>query len=375
MTDEVSRFEQTGDGQFVLRLAGQLERDRIGVAWKTVTRWVMSLESANLILDFGEVTGIDSAGIAFVRYIEKLCDLKGTSLVNQNIPESVDQFLTYTKSHSLSRYEIDRPLGLGIITRLGEWSSERMTETRALVIFLGEVFAGFMSLIPSPRNLRISETLYQIQLVGTEAIPLTFGLSFLMGMIMAFQAANSLTTFGAPIYIADIVTISTTREMAPLLTAVIMAGRSGAAFAAEIGTMKINEEIDALTVMGFNITNFLILPRIVALTLAGPLLTLLANAAGIMGGGLVGKVVLYVSVVNYFSGVQSILTDADIFTGMIKGCAFGFLISLISCFRGMRTEKAPESVGVQTTSAVVSSIFLLIIADALLTAAFQIYGW
>lgn len=375
MAEERLRFEKTGAGQFVLRLPAQLERDRVGAVWKTVTRRIQSLEANTLILDFEDVTGIDSAGIALVRYIEKLCAYRRMGLTNRNIPEAVKQFLLYTKSRSLPRYETGSPPRSGFVTRLGGWYWERMRAGRALVSFVGEVFSGFLSLVLHPGHFRIRETLYQLQVVGTDAMPLTFGLSFLMGMIMAFQAANTLTTMGAAIYVADVVTLSTTREMAPLLTAVIIAGRSGAAFAAEIGTMKINEEIDALTVMGFNLTRFLVLPRLIALALAGPLLTLLANAAGITGGALVAKVVLKLSVFNYFTEVQKILTDADLYTGLIKGFVFAFFIGLISCFRGIRTSEAPESVGVQTTSAVVSGILLLILADAFLTAIFQTYGW
>jgi phospholipid/cholesterol/gamma-HCH transport system permease protein len=261
------------------------------------------------------------------------------------------------------------------VSRLGAWVLLKMHEGRALVRFVGDFAAAGLASLIHPRQMRIREVLYHTQVVGTDAMPIVAGLSFLMGIIMAFQAATTLQTFGAAIYVADIVTISTTREMGPLLTAVIIAGRSGAAFAAEIGTMKINEEIDALEVMGFDITRFLVLPRVFALMLAGPLLTLLANAAGIAGGASAAVVLLNLSAVNFFAEVNKILSPADIYTGLIKGFGFAALVGFIGCFRGLRASMAAESVGVQATSAVVSGILLIIVADAVFTAIFQIYGW
>jgi phospholipid/cholesterol/gamma-HCH transport system permease protein len=367
--------EKRDESHAVFRFRGRIERDRVNSLWTTAIKVIQTRGLQQIMVDFKEVSEIDSAGIALLRSLENLCADKGITFSKENIPEGIGQFLNYTRSRS-TRHGDESPAALpGSVSRLGTWSLQRVEEAVALVRFVGDFVYAMAALIAHPRQIRVRETLYHLQAVGAEAMLLVFGLSFLMGIIMAFQSATTLTNFGAAIYVADIVTISTTREMGPLLTAVIIAGRSGAAFAAEIGTMKINEEIDALEVMGFDITRFLVLPRVMALMVAGPLLTLLANAAGILGGASVGLVVLKVSMVNYFSEVNKILTGADMYTGLIKGFVFASLIGLVGCFRGLRTGLAAENVGIQATSAVVSGILLLIIADALLTAVFQTYGW
>jgi phospholipid/cholesterol/gamma-HCH transport system permease protein len=163
--------------------------------------------------------------------------------------------------------------------------------------------------------------------------------------------------------------------MAPLLTAVILAGRSGAAFAAEIGSMKLNQELDALEVMDFDISGFLVLPRVFALAAAGPLLTLLADAAGIIGGMVTSRVVLGLPVVSFIQEIQKALSPADLYTGIIKGLSFAALIGLTGCYCGLRTRMTAGSVGIQTTTAVVSGILLIILADGLYAGIFQMLGW
>jgi phospholipid/cholesterol/gamma-HCH transport system permease protein len=375
MTQAGIEIEKSENGAFILRLDGRLDRDRIAFIWQEALRQIKTAGIEKLVLDFKEVAGIDSAGIALLRCIEGLCADRGIRLAKRGIPAAVDQFLNYVEEHAAEHREERPPSPPGALSRLGDWSLERMREARAFVRFIGDFVVAVAVNVFDLRRLRLREIVYQLQVTGSESMPLVAGLSFLMGIIMAFQAAITLKTFGAAIYVADIVTISATREMGPLLTAVIIAGRSGAAFAAEIGTMKINEEIDALTVMGFDITRFLVLPRVLALALAGPFLTLLADAAGILGGAWVGVMVLDLSLINYFSEVNKILTPEDIYTGLIKGFSFAFLVGLVGCFRGLRTGLAAESVGIQATSAVVTGILLIIIADAVLTAIFQIYGW
>jgi phospholipid/cholesterol/gamma-HCH transport system permease protein len=371
---EIEKSDQTAH-TVICRFQGRIEAERINPVWKAVAQEMETPGLHEVVLDFQKTTYVDSVGIAMLRTIERLCAGKNITLSTRNIPHEVEEFLHYIRSRSTKHREEPSSASPGAVSRIGAWSLEKIEESSALLRFVGDFVYAMAANFFHPKQLRLRETLYQVQIVGSEAMPLVFGLSFLMGIIMAFQAATTLSNFGSPIYVADIVTISTTREMAPLLTAVIIAGRSGAAFAAEIGTMKINEEIDALEVMGFDITRFLVLPRVLALMAAGPLLTLLANAAGILGGASVGLVVLKVSVVNYFAEANKILTGPDIYTGLVKGFAFASLIGLIGCFRGLRTGTAAESVGIQVTSAVVSGILLLIIADALLTAIFQIYAW
>jgi phospholipid/cholesterol/gamma-HCH transport system permease protein len=186
---------------------------------------------------------------------------------------------------------------------------------------------------------------------------------------------KTVSSFGSDIFIADMVVFAVTREMGPLLTAVILAGRTGAAFAAEIGTMKMNEEIDALMVHNFDITGYLVLPRVFALMVAGPLLTMLSNATGILGGLVTSKVTLGLPPTSFLHEAQKALSPGDIYTGLIKGAVFGTFVGLIGCFRGLQTGLGAGSVGIQTTSAVVTGIFMVIFLDTLFSYIFQVYGW
>ena len=181
---------------------------------------------------------------------------------------------------------------------------------------------------------------------------------------MAFQSARSFQTYGAGIYVADLVGLIITRELGPIMTAIILAGRSGSAFTAEIGTMKISEEIDALTVMGFDTFRFLITPKVIALNLMLPCLTLLSDIIGMSGGLLVGVTTLNLSFVQYINETYLAVTLTDIFFGLIKSATFGFLIAGIGCYRGMQVTQGADSVGRQTTSSVVTSIFAIILCDA-----------
>jgi phospholipid/cholesterol/gamma-HCH transport system permease protein len=192
---------------------------------------------------------------------------------------------------------------------------------------------------------------------------------------MAFQAAVQLRQFGANIYVADLISISISRELGPVFTAIILAGRSGSAYAAEIGTMKVNEEVDALTVMGIGVVEFLVLPKVIALAVAGPLLTIFANASAVLGSVLVGIMSLDLTAAAFMNQDQSALALRDVTTGLVKSVVFAVLVALIGCFRGFQTEKGAQGVGRQTTSAVVSGIFLIIAADAMFTVLFYALSW
>jgi len=206
---------------------------------------------------------------------------------------------------------------------------------------------------------------------GLDAVLIVSLISFLMGLITAFQAAVQLTQFGADIYVANLVGLSIVRELGPLMTAIIAAGRSGAAFAAEIGTMKVAEEVDALTTMGLDRTRFLITPKVLSLLVMLPCLTLVADVVGIAGGLTVATVLLGLPVQVYVRQTQISLTIWDVGTGLIKSVAFALLIAGVGCLRGFQAGTGAESVGRVTTSAIVAGIFLIIVADAVFTILFH----
>ncbi len=358
----------------MIHIRGKVGRQEASALWEEAGTAIDS-GRGKLVLDFEEATSMDTSGVALVRALRERCEERGEELALRNVPEDINQFLEYTREHSSARKEPEQPAPPGWVSGVGESFLGKIGALRHLVRFIGDLTLAGLRVARQPRKLRPGEILYHLQLVGAEAIPLVGALSALMGMIMVFQGTLSMEGLGAPIYIADMVGIAVTREMAPLLTAVLIAGRSGAAFAAEIGSMKLNQEIDALEVMGFDIASFIVLPRVIAITLAGPLLTLFADGAGILGGMITSHAILNLSAESFFNEVHNILSPADIYTGIVKGFSFAFLIGITGCFCGLRTRMAASSVGVQTTTAVVVSILLIVLADGFLAGAFQSYGW
>jgi len=219
-------------------------------------------------------------------------------------------------------------------------------------------------------GLRWKSTIHQMVLIGVNSIPIVATICFFVGLIMAMQAAYQLERFGASIYVADLVGVSMTRELGPLLTAIIVAGRSGSAIAAEIGTMKVNEEIDALRTMGFNPVWFLVVPRFLALLLVLPCLTLMADLVGILGGFFLAVFNLNISFIRYFNQTADALVMKDLITGLVKTVFFATIIAQVGAYQGFIVKGGAEGVGKSTTTSVVTSIFLIIVADLITTMIF-----
>jgi phospholipid/cholesterol/gamma-HCH transport system permease protein len=220
------------------------------------------------------------------------------------------------------------------------------------------------------RGVRWRSTIEQIVRMGVDSIPIVAIICFFVGLILAMQAAYQLEQFGASIYVADLVGVSMTREMGPMLTAIIVTGRSGSAIAAEIGTMKVSEEIDALRTMGFNPIRFLVVPRLLALLVVVPCLTLIADLVGILGGLFIGISALQLPLNQYINHTIEALAMKDLITGLIKSFFFGMIIAQVGCYQGFGVHGGAEGVGRSTTTSVVTSIFLVIVADLLFTALF-----
>jgi len=224
------------------------------------------------------------------------------------------------------------------------------------------------------KGFRWPATFTQMVRIGVESIPIVFLIAGSVGMIVGLQAATQLRRVGATIYVADLVGVSLTRELGPLMTAIILAGRSGSAIAAELGTMKVSEEVDALTAMGLDPVEFLALPRILAMGIMLPCLTVLADVVGILGGVLVGWVSLGIPVGVYLDQTMNALLLKDIFSGLLKSWVFATIIAGVGCYQGFRVEGGAEGVGRRTTASVVMSIFLIILADLVFTLLFYVLG-
>lgn len=261
---------------------------------------------------------------------------------------------------------------MGICESLGRTACARAKAFEGSMSVLGETVVAALSLVVRPSQFRFRDSALAFQRATFDGLPISAGIGFLLGVILAFQSAAALKMFGVEVYVADLLTIGLFRELGPLVTAIILAGRSGSAFAAEIGTMKVNEEIDALTTMGLAPIRFLVLPRVAAVILAMPILTIFAELAGLVGGALVLQL-MGVPTVVFWSHVTATSTFFMIAFGLIKGAIFGLLVGLIGCSAGMRTKSTADGVGVAATAAVVGGIVAIAVTDGIL--AVLCYVW
>ncbi|MBW2599756.1 MAG: ABC transporter permease [Deltaproteobacteria bacterium] len=250
-------------------------------------------------------------------------------------------------------------LDAGIPERMPSVFEDIYHDFTRVMIFVAELLDAMLYSILHPLSIRWTDSLLYIQRAGVDGLPILGLISFLIGLIIAFMSSLQLKQFGANIYVASFLAIAVVRELGPIMTAILVAGRSGSAFAAEIGTMKVNEEIDALVVMGFDPVRFIAVPKVLAAMVAVPLLTLYADLFGILGGLVVGVTGLDLTPYTYIQQTIKSIAAFDIISGIVKAVVFAILISGISCQRGFETGEGAEAVGISATSAVVSSIFLI----------------
>jgi len=328
-----------------------------------------------LTVDLEKVPRLDDFGILVLVELKRyMLEREGRfrfAHANDSVAQMLDIFHFETLGQPVSFAKERSP---GALTRLGSAVLDQLSETRYLVTFLGSVFMAMVYTLFHPRSLRGDDTLTVMQKTGVDALPIVGLISFLLGLIMAFMSAVQLQQFGANIYVASLVSLSMVRELGPIMTAIIVAGRSGSSFAAEIGTMKISEEVDALYTMGFDTIRFLVVPKIVASVIVVPLLTLFSNIFAILGGLLVGVSMLDLTINAYVAQTIKTLTLFDVIWGLFKSGVFALLIAWIGCLRGFQVRGGAASVGQATTSAVVSSIFLIILTDSVLAVILRYWG-
>ena len=365
---------ERSDGEVVLYFRGQLDRDRSADIWTDLLSCIQQENPSRLVCDLGQVDRIDTAGIALLRSLEQRCARHGIELSFRRLPQIALRFLQ-EEQRQRSGHVVAEEIPPGWITSLGMWSKGRFDAAFDLIRFLGEFIAACSRVLRRPKELRSWEFLEHMKEVGIKAVLIICLLNAMTGLIVVFQGMSLARSFGATIYVADMVVRSVAGQMAPVLTAIIISGRSGAAFAANIGTMKIRQEVDILSVLNFNIIGFLVLPRVLAVAVATPFLIMLADTFGILGGMVTSRLVLDIPLQSYLAEVQNTLDTSTIFSGLIRGLIFGTIIGLTGCFQGLRTEHTANSVGVRATSATVSSIILIILADTIFAVLFNVFGW
>jgi phospholipid/cholesterol/gamma-HCH transport system permease protein len=258
----------------------------------------------------------------------------------------------------------------GAVAHLGRWTVLQATEANRVLGFFGRIAAVLGAGFSHIRSLRFPSIVRHVHETGVTAVPIVSLIAFLISVVVAYLGAQQLARFGATIFVVDLVTIAVLREMGVLLTAIIVAGRSGSAFAAEIGVMQLNEETDALRAMGLNPIELLVVPRVVGLMIALPLLTVIADAMGLAGGGLLSLIQLHIPPAQFMTRLREALSPTTFWAGLVKAPVFALLIGMVGSYRGMQVRESARELGRLTTTAVVQSIFLVILADALFAILF-----
>jgi phospholipid/cholesterol/gamma-HCH transport system permease protein len=337
----------------------------------------LDLQGARAVaVDLGACSAIDSAGAWVLE--RTLSDLRrqGASVTLVDCAPAIETLLgTIARKHCElpPAPKPENPL-VAVTIRVGRETIRIGREARDLVSFLGLTIIVLLRSLLRPWRIRPVPLIAHMEQTGLNALPIVGLISFLVGIVLAYQGADQLARFGAQIFTVNLVAIGVLREMGILLTAIIVAGRSGSAFTAQIGTMKVNEEVDAMRTLGLDPMEVLVMPRVVALVLVLPLLTFYADVMGLLGGAVMATAVLDITFFQFARQLSEAVTLSTFWVGVVKAPLFAFIIGMIGCYEGLKVSRSAESVGRQTTRAVVEAIFLVIVLDALLSIFFSVIG-
>jgi phospholipid/cholesterol/gamma-HCH transport system permease protein len=372
----VSRYTLKVTGQpgqeVILAPGGQISLDNLAAFLSEVRGLLSRLGPSRVTLDLEEIDFLDTAATLMLTKLAADSQAAGVPLeFARPSPEARRMLGLVSWEAILAAPGPPAKPKSNLLERLGDWTLDVLADFVALMTFLGALIMDLLHLTLNPRQVRWDEVVTAMKRVGVDGLPIITLLSFLLGLIVAFLSAMQLKQFGANIYVADLTAIAMVQELGPIMTGVMVAGRSGSAFAAEIGTMKVNEEVDALTIMGFDPLRFLAVPKVMASLVVLPLLTYYANLFGILGGMVVGLLYLDLTPYTFLKEVQVSIALFDIAYSTVKCLVFAVLIAGIGCQRGFQVRGGAEAVGAATTSAVVASIFMIIIMDSAFAVARQ----
>lgn len=359
------------------------EGGRIRLTGEWTTRYLASLESAlaeaalpqgHATVDASAMVSLDTGGAWLLYRTLVALRERGVATEIVGLSEEHRALLDLIETRTAQAGPEDRPERLGWVARLGSEAMARLALGGEMLAFLGEVSMTALRVLIHPTRIRIRAILVNLERAGAHAVPIVALLSFLLGIVVAYQGGLQLKGYGANIYIVELVSLTIFREFGPMMTAILVAGRTGSAFTAEIGTMKVTEEVDALKTLGIPPLEILVLPKLLGLVLALPLLTLVADVAGVLGGMVMASAMLDVSYTAFLDRLPRELIYRSFLIGIGKAPVFAFIVAIVGCFQGFRVTGSAESVGRQTTVSVVQSIFLVIVADAAFSIMFSWLG-
>jgi phospholipid/cholesterol/gamma-HCH transport system permease protein len=361
-------------GEIDIKVAGHISMETAGDVRRKLLATIKGRHVKKVIIDLERVEYFDSSGAAILMEVEESCKESGCSVELKNVPDRIRSFMDLVDLDRLKTGAILKPVPApNLLIEIGTGVQDLGTNARDIITFIGATVVALVQDLTHPRKLKWDSLWNIVERSGSDAVPIVASLSFLMGAVMAFQSAIQLRKFGANIFVADLVSLSICLEMGPLLTALIVAGRSGAAYAAQIGTMQVNEEIDALRVMAIDPLRYLVSPRVLAVACVTPCLVLFGDLMGTLGGCVVAAISVDITPVAYFNEVNKVLEIVDVLKGLIKSFVFGVEIAMIGCLRGFQVRGGAESVGWATTSAVVTSIFVITVTDAVFSVLYYYF--
>ncbi|MBN2195199.1 MAG: MlaE family lipid ABC transporter permease subunit [Polyangiaceae bacterium] len=361
------------EGLAEVRVEGALTFADGGALWDRLRSKLPMAAKAGVRFDLSGLESIDGGAMALLVQAKWDLETSGTYCEFTGSTGAVAKLLALYDGDARAAPRTPR-LHVGVLGHVGDSTLAAVRGTQVFLAFVGSMVLASGGVLRRPRTGNWRGLVPLVTRTGADAVPIVGLILFLIGFVMGFQSAVQLKEFGASIYVADLVALSMTRELGPLMTAIIVCGRSGAAFAAELGAMRVSEEIDALRTMGIGPLRFLVFPRVLALFLVLPVLTLLGDFVGILGGLLVGVVSLQLTITGYLNETLRALDLWDISQGLLKASVFGLAIGLISCSQGLAATGGAEGVGRRTTSSVVISLFALIVIDAAFTLGFYELG-
>ncbi len=361
----------SGEGLLTLTIEGRLDSKTTGKIWREAVQILERASATRIVVDGSRIDYCDGSCIGLFVELRRRQQRAGRELEIRGLQNEFQRLLDQFDPSEFQEPQIEK--AAGFLEEIGQTTVRVWEDTRALVTFVGELGVALVLALFNPRQVRWKDALLVAETAGVNAFPIIALISFLIGLIMAFQSAIPMRQFGAEIFVANLIGLSMLRELGPLMTAIILAGRSGSAFAAELGTMKVNEEIDALITMGLDPVHFLVVPRVISAVLMTPLLALFADLLGLVGGAVV-LLSLGFPLITYINQVLSAVTFGDLLGGLVKSFVFGILVAGIGCLRGLQTGTGASAVGESTTRAVVTGLIFIIITDGIFSVAYYYLG-
>lgn len=361
------------EGDVVFHLRGKMDVSNAALLIDELGAVIKNRGPSSLTVDLEKVSYMDDFGVLVLTELRNMTvEGKGRFFL-ENTNDEMEKTLSILNFADLGkRVSLAKRKNIpGVFVRFGDGAISLSSDIKFLVSFVGSVFLACAYVCVHPKSMRTEDTLVAMQKTGVDALPIVALISLLMGLIMAFMSAAQLQQFGANIYVASLVGLAMVRELGPIMTGIIVAGRSGSAYASEIGTMRISDEIDALFIMGFDPARFLVVPKLFASVIVLPFLTLFSDFFAILGGLIVGVFMLDLTANAYMAQTFRTLSFLDITWGFLKSGVFAMIITWVGCLRGFQVRGGASSVGAATTSAVVSSMFLIIVANSIFAVIYH----